>query len=153
MSERGAELMMKASRQLSQMTEFFATLSATDLLRPCAVGEVGDAVGALAAHIAEGYHRLGRLLASAAHAPGAVPARGHEHGSVGEAVTLPDLLQHLMDGQIPISTLAALTADQLHATAPPIPHVCDSNRTLEGAIEDVIAHQAEHLASLRQALS
>ncbi|MDT9692995.1 DinB family protein [Streptomyces sp. P9(2023)] len=149
MSRRGTELMERAGRQLSEVKELFATLSEDDLLQPCTGGQAGDTVGALAAHIAEGYHRLGRLLPDTAHAH----AAGHTRPERPAPMTVPDLIRRLADAEVPISRLADLTADQLDSMTPPIPHISDASRTLGQVVEEVIAHQAGHLATLRQAVA
>ncbi|MCY0955161.1 hypothetical protein [Streptomyces sp. H27-S2] len=154
MSERGTELMMRASRQWAEMTEFFATLSEADLVRPCAGADAGDTVGAVAAHAAEGYHRLGRLLLSTGHVLAAPPASGTSRpGPSTDHVTLPGLRARLAGGETSIRLLSGLTGEQLKGPAPPVPHVSTDPRTLEGLIEDVIDHQAAHLATLRRAIA
>ncbi len=89
MSERGIELMMRARRQLSEMAEFFAALDEAVLRRPCPGGDAGDTVGAVAAHAAEGYHRLGRLLGSPGHLPGPPVSDGHGPGPAPTALRCP----------------------------------------------------------------
>lgn len=154
MSERGIELMTKVGLQLSEMTEFFATLSENDLSKPCRVGDADETVGALAAHVAEGYHNLGRILQTASHTPnGDASEHGHGRTSVSGPASLPALVQRLADGKEPIGRLAGLSAEQLASTPPAIPHLSDGRRTLENVIEDAITHQAEHLAALRQAVA
>ncbi|MCX5302725.1 hypothetical protein OG304_04565 [Streptomyces sp. NBC_00160] len=155
MSERGSELMMRASRQLSEMKEFFGTLSEEDLRRPCAGGDAGDTVGAVAAHAAEGYHRLGQLLSQDGRGHGRPDADRRDlrpGAGLGDS-GLSGLVARLAGSEAPISLLAGLTDQQLDGAAPPVPHVSIGHGTLEGLIEDVITHQAAHLDTLRQATS
>lgn len=153
MSERGIELMKGASRQLAEMTEFFATLDEADLLRPCSGGDAGDTVGAVAAHAADGYHRLGQLLRSTGRLTGPPVSDRHGPGPHRGAASLPGLRTRLAGSELPIGLLATLTTEQLDSPAPPVPHVSTGRRTLEGLIEDVIAHQAAHLDALQRAVA
>lgn len=154
MSERGIELMMRASRQLAEMTALFATFSEADLVRPCAGGDAGDTVGAVAAHAAAGYQRLGRLLRSTGHVLAAPSASGTSGpGASADHATLPVLRARLAGGEASIRLLSGLTGEQLKSPAPPVPHVSTGPRTLDGLIEDVIDHQAAHLATLRRAIA
>jgi hypothetical protein len=109
-SERGIKLMTKASRQLDEIAEFFGTLDEADLRKPCPDEGAGDTVGAAAAHVAEGYHHLGRFLQATGYVPWS-PSTGNSHGRdhgheraksapVPEAV--PDVLDRLTSGQAPI---------------------------------------------------
>lgn len=58
-----------------------------------------------------------------------------------------------LGGEASIRLLSGLTGEQLKSPAPPVPHVSTGPRTLDGLIEDVIDHQAAHLATLRRAIA
>lgn len=165
MNERGTELMTKASRQLDEMAEFFGTLDEAELRKPCpdegAGDGPGDTVGAVAAHMAEGYHHLGRFLQATGYAPGS-PTTGNSHGQsrrhgldraqAPEAVS--DVLDRLTRGKAPIGLLADLTDEQLDSVPPAgSSRFSDGRRTLQGVIDAVIAHQAAHLVTLKRAVA
>lgn len=159
MSERSIDLMAKASCQLEEVTAFFGRLDVADLSRPCTDeggDSAGETVGAVATHVAEGYHHLGRFLQAGGYVPGAVTeGKRHEHGHAPtDAPGLPSLLERLAGGTVPISLLADLTDEQLDS----VPEArssrfSDGRRTLEQVIDAVIAHQAAHLATLKRAVA
>ena len=167
MSERGTRLMAKADRQLSEMIEFFGTLDEADLHKPCpdesAEDSAGDTVGAVAAHMAQGYHFLGKFLqadgyVSGSPATGNRKGRGHRyrpgHGRTFPPATLPDVVDRLTGGKAPIDLLADLTDEQLDSVPPAgSSRFSDGSRTLEQVIDEVIAHQAAHLVTLRRAVA
>src|SRR5918995_1696617 len=84
MSERGTRLMVIADSQLSEMIEFFGTLNEVDLHKPypdeSTEDRAGDTVGAVAAHMAQGYHFLGKFLQADGYVLGS-PATGNRKGS------------------------------------------------------------------------
>jgi len=167
MSERGTRLMAKADRQLSEMIEFFGTLDEADLHKPCpdesAEDSAGDTVGAVAAHMAQGYHFLGKFLQADGYVPGS-PAtgnrkrRGHRyrpgHGRTFPPAALPDVVDRLTGGKAPIGLLAHLTDEQLDSVPPAgSSRFSDGSRALEQVIDEVIAHQAAHLVTLKRAVA
>jgi len=159
MGERGTRLMEKANGQLSEIIEFFGTLDEADLRKPCAdesaEHSAGDTVGAVAAHMAEGYHHLGRFLQAAGYVPGQPAAgnnHGHDHGHAPEA--LPGIRDRLTAGKVPLGLLADLTDEQLDSVPPAgSSRFSDGRRTLEQVIDAVIAHQAAHLVTLKRAVA
>jgi hypothetical protein len=171
MSERGAKLMTKASRQLDEIAGFLGTLDEADLHKPCpdesgATGghAGGGSVGATFAHIADGYQHLGRFLQGTGYvagSPSAGSSHGHEHrhghgdhhGHTPAPQALPDLRDRLISGKAPIALLADLADDHLDTVTPAVNPFSDGRRTLEQVIEAVIAHQAEHLATVKRALA
>ena len=167
MSERGTRLMAKADRQLSEMIEFFGTLEEADLHKPCpdesAEDSAGDTVGAVAAHMAQGYHFLGKFLQAEGYVPGSPPpgnwkGRGHRyrpgHGRTFPPAALPDVVDRLTGGKAPIGLLADLTDEQLDSVPPAgSSRFSDGSRTLEQVIDEVIAHQAAQLMTLKRAVA
>lgn len=159
MSERGTRLMAKADSQLSEMIEFFGTLDEADLRKPCpdesAEDSAGDTVGAVAAHMAKGYHHLGRFLQATGYVSGP-PATGNNHGHDHEPApeALSDIRDRLTGGKAPIGLLAYLTDEQLDSLPPAgSSRFSDGRRTLEQVIDAVIAHQAAHLVTLKRAVA
>ena len=167
MSERGTRLMAKADSQLSEMIEFFGTLNEVDLHKPypdeSTEDSAGDTVGAVAAHMAQGYHFLGKFLQADGYVPGS-PATGNRkgcghryrpgHGRTFPPAALPAVVDRLTAGKAPIGLLADLTDEQLDSV-PPVgsSRFSDGSRTLEQVIDEVIAHQAAHLATLKRAVA
>jgi hypothetical protein len=158
MGKRGGELLARIGRQLDEIAEFFGTLDEADLRKPCpdeGRDNPGDTVGAVAGHVADGYHRLGAFLRSAGYA-GESPTgdTGHGHAQQRSPEATPDLLQRLIAGKAPISLLAELTDEQLDGVpAAGSSRFSDGRRTLEQIIDQVIAHQAAHLAAMRRAVA
>jgi hypothetical protein len=161
--------MTRVSQQFDEITEFFGTLTDADLRKPCPDkdGDVaGDTVGPAAAHLAEGYHRLGRFLRSAGYAPGS-PATthgyGHGHGhdhqraqapeAVPDVLDVPGLLDWLIDGKAAIGLLADLSDEQLDSVPARVNQFADGRRTLAQVIDETFAHQAAHLATLKRAVA
>jgi hypothetical protein len=103
-SERGTELMTRMGRQLDEIAEFFGTLNDADLPKPCrdeGGDDPGKTVGAVAAHVAEGYHRLGQFLRSAGYvgqsrAGETSHSDEHGHGRANSPEATPDLLNRLI---------------------------------------------------------
>lgn len=115
--------MTTASRQLDEMADVVATLSEPDLRKPCPDDSAGDTLGALAAHMAEGYHFLGRFLQAAGYVPGGPPSgNGHGHAHGHERAQPPaaasDVLARMTAGTAPIGLLADLTDEQLDSVPP-----------------------------------
>ena len=167
MSERAIRLRAKANTQLSKMIEVFGTLNDADLHKPCPDESVedsaGDTVGAVAAHMAQGYHFLGKFLQAEGYVPGSpAPAnrkgRGHRyrpgHGRTFPPAALPDVVDRLTGGKAPIGLLADLTDEQLDSVpSAGSSRFSDGRRTLEQVIDEVIAHQATHLVTLKRAVA
>ena len=167
MSERGIRLMAKADSQLSEMIEFFGTLNEVDLHKPypdeSTEDRAGDTVGAVAAHMAQGYHFLGKFLQADGYVPGSPvmgnrKGRGHRyrqgHGRTLPPAALPDVMDRLSAGKAPIGLLADLTDEQLDSVpAAGSSRFSDESRTLEQVIDHVIAHQAAHLVTLKRAVA
>ena len=167
MSERGTRLMAKADSQLSEMIEFFGTLDEADLHKPCpdesAEDSAGDTVGAVAAHMAQGYHFLGKFLQAEGYVPGPWATgnrkgRGHRyrpgHGRTFPPAALPEVVDRLTASKAPVGLLADLTDEQLDSVPPAgSSRFSDGSWTLEQVIDEVIAHQATHLVTLKRAVA
>ena len=163
MSERGIALMTKVSRQLDEMAEFFGTLGEADLRKPCLKDDAGSTVGAVAARAAEVSHYLGRFLEATGYVPGSLATgNSHNHGdNYGHGHAAPEALPHLQDlldrrtgGKAAISLLSDLTDEQLDNVPPAgSGRFCDGRRSLERAIDAVIAHQAALLKMLKRAVA
>lgn len=151
MSERGTDLKRRVDRQMDDIAAAFANLGEADLTKPD-LKRKGRTVADAAAHIAEGYHFLVRFLWSAGYVPGgSAGGHGHERPT---ALSLPELRQRLDDGRIEISVIADLTDQQLDSVPPPkSSRFSDGRRSLELAIEEVIAHQTQHLTDLKTAVA
>jgi hypothetical protein len=150
MNQRSKALAHKASRQLEEITAFLETLHEEDLERPDP-NRSGKTLAATAAHMAEGYNHLGRLLEAQVFAPGSHGV-GHAHGR-GPALQLPDITNRAVEARSAVSQIANLTDEQL-AIVPPSgsSRFSDGCRTVRQLIEAVITHQTDHLASLKAAV-
>jgi hypothetical protein len=170
-SERGTELMTRVSQQFDEIAEFFGTLNDADLRKPCpdeGGDGAGETVGPAAAHLAEGYHRLGRFLQSAGYvpeSPATETSHGHGHGhghghqraqapeAVPDVLDVPGLLDWLIGGKAAIGLLADLTDEQLDNVPARVNRYADGRRTLAQVIDEIFAHQAAHLAALKRAVA
>lgn len=151
MSQRGAELSDKVTRQIDDIARFFDGLSEADLAKADPERK-GRTIGEAAAHIAEGYHFLVRLLKSAGHVPGEPPG-GSIHGR-GPAPSLPALRGRLAEARTEVRIITDLTNEQLDSVPPPkSSRFSDGRRAIKQVIEEVVAHQAQHLADLKHAVT
>ena len=108
-------------------------------------------MGAGAGHMAERYHYLGRFLETAGYVSGP-PGRANNHGH--DHVADPSkMLDRLTGGKAPIGLVANLADEQLDSVPPARSgRFSHGRRTLEQVIDDVIAHQAALLVTLKQAV-
>lgn len=150
MSRRAVELRERTNRQIDEIETVFATLDDADLVRPSA-GRSARTVGEEAAHIVEGYHFLIRFLQSAGHLRG-----GPAGGGIHRRPTVEDLGQlrvRLAESRASVARLGDLTDEQLASVPPPkSSRFSNGRRALDQIIEEVIAHQAGHLADLRRSI-
>lgn len=148
MAPRAIELMERANRQIDEIAALFGAIAEADLAKPSAE-RPRRTVGDEAAHIAEGYHFLGRFLQG--YLSGAQPSGGvHGHGV---APSLSGLRERLAGSRAVIAELAKLTDEQLDSVPPAkSSRFSDGRRTLEQVTEEVIAHQASHLAELKRSV-
>ncbi len=151
--------MTKASQQLDEMTEFFGSMDEADLRKPCLKVDTGSTVGAVAAHAAEISHYLGRFLQDTGYVPeslatGNSHSNGHGHAATEALPHLADLLERLTSGKASIGLLADLTDKQLDSVPPAgSGRFANGRRSLERAIDAIIAHQAALLVTLKQAVA
>ncbi|MFD1537019.1 hypothetical protein [Nonomuraea guangzhouensis] len=158
----GVELMAKVRRQLDESAAVFAALDDADLSKCCpdGDGETTGTVASAAAHLAEGYARLGRFLHSTGYVP-AAPEHGHGHGHAHGAghrhapppATVADVLELLHRVEQPVTLLGDLTDQQLDSVPAKANRFADGHRTLQQVIDEMTAHQAAHLAAIKQALT
>jgi hypothetical protein len=149
------------------MIESFATLNEVDLYNTypdeSAEDSVGDTVGAVAAHMTQGYHFLGKFLQANGYVPGS-PAtgnrkgRGHRyrpgHRRTLPPAALPGVVDRLTARKAPIDLLVDLTDEQLDSVPPAgSSQFSDGSRTLEQVIDKVIAYQAARLVTLKRAIA
>ncbi|MFG1967408.1 alpha/beta fold hydrolase [Nonomuraea sp. NPDC049028] len=165
MSERGKALMEAATRQLREAMDLFGRMTEADLRKPChdeGGDGAGDTVGAAGRHLADGYGRLGGLVRGAADGPAAHQAGQHDgsvthgggHDGAPGPANLADLLGDLTRANDQISRLGDLTDERLDSVLDPATsRFSDGRRTLEQVIGVALAHQAEHLSTLRRAVA
>lgn len=162
MDGHGIEPMEKVRQQLHESTAVFAALDDAHLSKPCP-NENGDATGTVAtaaAHLAEGYTRLGRFLHSTGYVA-AVPASDHDHGHAhGDGhrhapppTTVADVLELLHRAEQPVALLGDLTDKQLDSVPAKANRFTDGNRTLRQVINEMASHQEAHLTAIKQVLA
>jgi hypothetical protein len=149
---QGIELMEEVRRQLDEAEAVLGAMDDVDLTKHCPNedGEVSGTVAAAAAHLAEGYGRLGRFLHSTVYAP-AAPERRHEHTAPPETVADVLYLLHGVEQTTPL--LGELTDEQLDTVPAKTNKFTYGERTLRDVITEMIAHQAAHLAGIKRALA
>jgi hypothetical protein len=95
-TERSSQLAAKAERQLSDTVEFLAGLADSDLQTPCDDDRAGETIGAVAAHIAQGYGQASIFLrlkpatgsaGSPSRSGGFGALMGMAHGNFAQAPT------------------------------------------------------------------
>jgi hypothetical protein len=156
MNEQAITLMERVRQQLDEAAAVFAAAHDTDLARPCSdkEGESTGTVAAAAAHLAEGYIRLGRFLHLTGYVPAAPTAdHGHGHWHTPPPATIADVLALLQRVRQPVALVGELTDDQLHSVPARANRFADGQRTLRQVIDEMTAHQSAHLAAVRQALA
>jgi hypothetical protein len=164
-STRTARLMTAATRQVEEAARFLGALSAAHLHKPCrddGGDDVGDTVGTAAPHLVDGYRRLGRFLRSirnfqetATTAAGRSNGHGHgpDHSQAVAPETGPDLRAALVEVEAPIGLLGELTDRDLGCVPTELNRFADGTRTLEQALDAMLAHQDAHLVALRRAVA
>lgn len=152
-------LMEKVQQQLDDAVLVFAAADDTDLTRRCSDEEVGatGTVAEAAAHLAEGYVRLGRFLHSTGYVPAASTAQAHVHGDghggAPPPATVADVLALLRAMRMPAALLGGLTDEQLDSVPAKANRFADGRRTLRQVLDAMAAHQAAHLAAVKRALA
>jgi glycerate kinase len=158
----GIEL-METVRQLDEIVAVFAGVDDADLSKPCSNEEGdGDATGTVAvaaAHLVEGYARLGRFLHSAGYVPAAPAADlgeglahsdGHRHAP---PAAVADVLELLHRVEQPAALLGGLTDEQFDSVPAKANRFADGQRTLRQMMDEMTSHQAAHLAAVKRALA
>jgi hypothetical protein len=154
----GIELMEKVRQQLDEVAAVFAAVDDADLSKHCPNedGEATGTVAAAAAHLAEGYARLGRFLDSTGYVPpvpAADPEHGHGHRRAPPPATVADVLELLHRAEQPVTLLGDLTDEQLDSVPAKANRFTDEHRTLRQVISEMTSHQAAHLAAVKRALA
>jgi hypothetical protein len=162
MSERGNQLAIKSERSYAALIAFLSDLTAADLRLPCD-DPVGDTVGAVIGHLAEGAEATMTWGATILHGtPGtggeAAAEHGHGHGHghvvVADAAALDDAVALFNRvGTAAVSLLRFLTDEQLDTVPAAAPGLSDGKMNLAEVIGDMMDHQDEHLNYLKAALA
>ena len=156
MNEQAMMLMERVRQQLDQAAAVFAAAHDMDLAKPCSdeEDEPTSTVAAAAAHLAGGYHRLGRFLYSARYVAAVPTADPHlDHRGTPGPAAIADVLTQLGSVREPVALLGELTDEQLHSVPAKANRFADGRRTLRQVIDEMTAHQAAHLAAVKQALA
>ena len=156
MSPRAPQLQETADRQIAELAARLSAAGEPGLARPCpGRGKLGDGtVGAVAAHTADTYHRIGRFVS----APRDVGEQRHpgQHGEGYRAseIDLDALLARLLSARDVLATIGQLSDEQLDSV-PPAGEMkfADGERTLEQTIASLLKHQHHQVGALRAALS
>jgi hypothetical protein len=179
---RADNLHATADQQIGAAIEILSAADDDALRRPCPGREkLGDGtVGAIAAHTAENYQRIGMFLATsrravARHArgpgrhriPGLLRTLGHspvDHGQHGpanhddgysaESASLPELIERLTAAREQLASIAGLSDADLDAVPPKDSfRFCDGQRTLEQVLAGLLKHQDHQVQTIKAALA
>ena len=158
----GIELLERVRHQLDEIEAVFAEAHDADLSKRCRDehGNSAGTVAAAAAHLAEGYARLGRFVHSTGYVPAAPVgeardghAHGDDHRQAPPPATVADVLDLLHRVRQPVAVLAELTDEHLDRVPANSNRFTDGHRTLHQVIDQMTRHQAAHLPAIKQALA
>lgn len=162
MSVRGEQLAARSEKQNEEMNTFLASLTDADLAAPTS-DPGGTTVGAVLAHIAEGYEQLAGWDDAGADAgehehdhPHEHPhEHPHDHGSSGGRFGTVAALIPVLDGggKLGVERVRAMTDAELDAVPPANPGVASGSEPMVDVITRMMDHQVEHLGFLREAVS
>jgi uncharacterized damage-inducible protein DinB len=147
MSERGAQWLDRADRQIARLRDLLSIRGEEILILPCPGHEkLGDGtVGATIGHISRVYLMLAGFI------QGGDPHRDQGHGTRGG---LEELVEQMSSATHALRELAVLSDAQLESVPPEGSfRFCDGRRTLEQVIENVVNHQAHHVDAVTSAMS
>jgi hypothetical protein len=185
MTQRAERLMTAAATQVVECIDLVSATDDATLHRPCPGREkLGDgSIGAVAAHTADNYERIGtfvatsqretqrhgrqqpgrhripRVLGGFGHRPpdhGQNEAAGHTEQDTYTADTArsTDITQQLTAAGENLERIGQLTDQQLDAVPPKGRfRFCDGQRSLEQVLAGLLKHQEQQLQALRAALA
>jgi hypothetical protein len=146
MSHRAEALHTIADTQIGVLVDLISVADDAALQRPCPGREkLGDGtIGAIAAHTAANYERIGAFVATGQH--------DQPHTTAGAGAQ--SILERLTGARQSLGALATLTDVQLDAIPPKDSfRFCDGERTLEQVVAGLLKHQGHQLQALRTALA
>lgn len=156
MSLRGQQLHETADRQIASLAARLSAAGQPGLARRCPGRErLGDGtVGAVAAHSADNYHRIGRFVSAVRDAGGQHETDQHGDAYRGSELELDVLLARLLSAREALATIGQLSDEQMDSV-PPAGEVkfADGERTLEQIIASLLKHQGSQVNALAAALS
>jgi hypothetical protein len=185
MSQRAAQLGTAAATQVGELINLVSAADDTMLHRPCPGREkLGDgSIGAIAAHTADNYERIGTFVAASQRMasrhgrqqlgrhkfPGALRVVGHTkrdqsaHQPIGhgqhdvytaETARSAEIAQRLTSARDDLARIGELTDDQLDAIPPKGSfRFCDGERTLELVLAGLLKHQQQQVQAVKAALA
>lgn len=182
MSVRGEQLAARSEKQNEEMNAFLASLTDTDLAAPTS-DPGGATVGAVLAHIAEGYEQLAGWDDAGADAGDEGHDQPHDHGhdhphehehehghdhphehghdhphehgaGSGKFSTVAALVPVIDGGgKLGVERVRAMSDAELDAVPPASPGVASGSEPMVDVITRMMDHQIEHLGFLREAVS
>jgi hypothetical protein len=184
MSERAEQLHTTADIQIAELIDLISAADGATLRRPCPGREkLGDGtIGAMAAHTAENYQRIGTFVTTSErmadrhnsprrgrHRLFGLRASGHtarDHGQHGpggrdhgdgysaETAQPGELMERLEAARKALARTVQLTDAQLDEIPPKDSfRFCDGQRTLEQVLAGLLTHQEHQVRTLRAALA
>jgi hypothetical protein len=150
-TQRSNSIAARVEDSYADLIRVVSGLTPAQLAIPCD-DHGGDTVGDVAAHLADGARQvLGWVAGSPPASTDGASAdeAGHDHAHVDPA-EITALLQRSADTAAGL--LRGLTDEQLEAVLPAAPGIADGHTPLEQVIDNMLDHQAHHLAHMEQAL-
>ena len=162
MNDRTERLAVTIEQKNEEMLDLLAGLESSDLDRPCA-DPGGSTVGAVVAHLAEGY---GLVLGWIARTTGqetdgqradASPApQTHDH-TLHHGEPERDVVEHIAQlragGAVWAALIRGLADDQLERVPAATPMITDGTQTLADIMEMMVEHQSAHLTYIKEAVA
>lgn len=152
MSTRNEQLATAVEQQSRETIEFLRGLSDADMNEPCA-DPSGATVGAVVAHLGEGYDQvLGWIESVAGGTAAPIGNVGRQHGPhTHDTAERIELLRH--GGEDWAALLRRFDDGQLDRVPPAAENITDGTRTLGEIMQSMLEHQSAHVEYVRQAVS
>jgi hypothetical protein len=160
LNSRSIGIVRNVDRTNLELIDLLATLTEADMPLPCA-DPSGGTVGEIVAHLSEGAPEVFAYLTAVVSGSFMPPADtdGHEsrhdhtHDTSAPSADPAAVLELVrVRRQMFTDFVGKLTDEQLESGAPAAPGITDGTRTLAEVIDDMVDHQAQHLAYLREAI-
>jgi hypothetical protein len=151
-STRNEQLASAVEQQSRETIEFLRGLSDADMNEPCA-DPSGATVGAVVAHLGEGYDQvLGWIESVAGETTAPIGTVGHRHEPhAHDTAERIELLR--LGGEDWAALLRRVDDERLDRVPPAAENITDGTRTLAEIMQSMLEHQSTHVEYVRQAVA